>query len=835
MRLWINKIEIELKVSSPLAINKQLNNIVTGLGTRQSTFTNTVSAPKTASNVRAFNYLGTVGNRSRAPYEKAEAMYQDEDTGDWIIYKGWANAVETTTDYRIFIYEGIIDFFKLIENKSLTDIGISDLNHIKNITTVVDSWDNLLPYMYLVADYNGKNLTSPAGAYIGGDLNIDYLVPSFRMSYAWERIFAFAGKTFSGNVFNTEKFLNWWVTYPKPVPVDTPIVTNVTEQDSSVFSNPVQYPTEFGGLFYGYSYTLQLLPTAFDTAQANNLAGFVLIEQTGAYRLQCSGELHVGATYNSNIVYTLKDPTGLVKQTGIINAANDEQAIINAAAGDKLYTSGQLFGSSSPSGFNPLEGTVHSILDLIVGYDANFDEALIEFSAKKIIDEVMQRFSLTMFPDKYSDNIAFLTLDEIIQEPVIEDWSDKYLGRLSEKYKISNYAQKNRYQYRYNDENAEYNDGFINIDNKNLEDEITVMSSVFYSPERYTTNFFGLDFNVYKIWDREPDQDGVTKYKELSGRFYSMRAELKEFGAPITIKSEALNTSADVTSIQRESFHRLKLQEVIYDNYGAIGNILNDAKLCDLLFNLNSINVDKFDFKRMIFVRQLNSYFLVNKIVNYLKNKPTKVEVLKVDYYTGSTEEEIILAPGTYINLLTATIDGCDLVLTFDTDADLPVPVRVVGTRDTFGGVPGINDVYDNTLSTSGPITITLPNAGLWTMMLMLNGSVYSLPVTINNTAECVVPPPPADGTYITITSIETISVTGNNRNIKINFDTDFAVPSAFNVIRTIPIFGSQTTWFPLTDSPIYMTVANRGLSGELLVWAIYMTRDAVTSNTVNS
>jgi hypothetical protein len=820
-------IEVELRDAAAVALTKQVNNIVS-LGTRQASYTNTVSAPRTAKNIRTFQHLGLVGAKTRVPYKRIRCGYMDDETGDWVIYNGWMNVVETAKDYKLYIYEGVIDFFKSIENKTLTEIGIADLNHIKNVTTVIESWANDRPYMYIIADYNGKNVTTPIVVdpdgdgpdepetiYVGGDLNIDYMVPSFRMSYVWERIFAYAGFTYSGSVFSTERFLNWWSTYPKPVPVNTPIVTPISDQLSQIATNPVSYPDSGGGIFLGAVYSALLFPDTFDTAEANNVPGYIVFDQDGAFRLRCEGTLTSNGISSGLVNWTHKDAGGLIKASGTLDAAatdsNDNEIVLIASTGDTLALFPQRTGSNSPGGYYPLEGEIHSYLDLVLGYDANFEEALIDFPAKKIIDEVMQHFALTPFTDKYSKNIEFLTLDEIIQNTDVVDWSGKYQGGKADKYRIGSYAKRNNYQYRYNDENEKHNDGFIAIDNENLEDETTVLSSSFYAPEKLKTAFLGQRWNVYKIWDREIKEDNTVDYKELTGRFYLLRNEPYTYAEPITVKSESLNTTEDVTTIQRESYYRLNLQEVLFDNYQSIGKILNDAQLSDLPMYLTSVDVENFDFKRLIFVKQLSSYFIVNKISNYVKGKITKVEAMAVAYYSEGDEIDNP-TEGSYISILEATPVGCEVEISFDTDAPLPASIRVVATRETFGGIPGPDDLYDQTFVTSGPITIDLPGPGFWTIRLYLTEIIYSTPVTIDNLAMCEAPPPAdCEPTGVVITNVQRFNAnfplpSGAGSQWIVNFDLlgvpapDSGICNPYDLLAIL-VTNLGTQSFTVTDS----------------------------------
>jgi hypothetical protein len=97
----------------------------------------------------------------------------------------------------------------------------------------------------------------------------------------------------------------------------------------------------------------------------------------------------------------------------------------------------------------------------------NFTNALAGFTTKDFIYEVTQRFGLTPYKDKYTNNYVFKTLSEIVSTTGAIDWTDKFQNVVSEKiYMVI--MHKNLMQYKYNDDNATYNDGSILINNQKL-------------------------------------------------------------------------------------------------------------------------------------------------------------------------------------------------------------------------------------------------------------------------------------------------------------------------------------------------------------------------------
>ncbi|MBA4155072.1 hypothetical protein, partial [Flavobacterium sp.] len=253
---YLNGQRLILSETRPIAHTKQVNDLAS-LDNRQSNFTNRIVVPFNAVNNRIMQNLSMVGNQSNVPYQKNVFDLIDADSGKHLIYKGWANITKTSNGYELNCYDGLIDFYRSIENKNISEIGVPELNHLKNMDNVIDTFVNDdLMYKYIIADYNGKSL-------IDGRINIDYLVPSARKSYIWERIHQFANFTFSGEVFNSEKWKNNWLTYPKPIPTSEPSLINISTQDSELMAD--------GNDFFYSFLLLNFFPNNFNTAYANNL------------------------------------------------------------------------------------------------------------------------------------------------------------------------------------------------------------------------------------------------------------------------------------------------------------------------------------------------------------------------------------------------------------------------------------------------------------------------------------------------------------------------------------------------------------------------------------
>ena len=190
-------------------------------------------------------------------------------------------------------------------------------------------------------------------------------------------------------------------------------------------------------------------------------------------------------------------------------------------------------------------------------------------------------------------------------------------------------GQRSWLRHRYNDENSFFNDGYFDINNTNIPDSKSVISSVAYSPEFNTTNEIGFSTNLYKFWEKEVKEGGLVNYKPLANRFYFLKA------SPITltgtsITSEVLGGTETITNAQREVFLNLSFAEIVEDYYSEMAFLLNQSKVLNVTLRLTEIDIVNMDFSKLVYIEQLGGSFLVNKISNFIPFKDTKVELIKI-------------------------------------------------------------------------------------------------------------------------------------------------------------------------------------------------------------
>jgi hypothetical protein len=778
--LYIGGELCELPRGFSIAQTKQVNDI-SNITTRNTNFTQAVKLRKTATNIRIMQNAGLVGNESNLPYERVDADLIDTDTGLHLIYKGWAVLTETTAnEYILTLYDGVIDFFRKIENITITETGISDLNHVKTLSNIIETWTDLeKPYRYIIADYNGNNV-------FDGKLNIDYQVPSASGLYLWNRIFDYIGFTYSGPVFQHEKFTDLWLTFPKPTGEVEPnkvLINNQTSSDQqytsyTVFGSTIFAQTAFNSDVFRENFTNERAEltntnqwTTVTAPQPHSIPvqSFIKILQNGVYSFDMS--------LSGSFSFTLTVKNAL-DEIIILAQPFTTSVIFNANAGDKVFVNCE---NIPPIGLDDLD-IDFSFID---GFAVNFEEIFIDFKVSDFVKEILIRFGLTPFKGKFDNNVEFLTLEERLQSESIDNWEKKFSRKLSEKYTFGNYAKRNILKYKYNDEGEKHNDGSFTIQNQNLAEELTLFQSQIYSPDSQKTILLAEQSNVYKIWEKEIKDDETVEYKDLQGRFYFQRSERKNL--TIDLISELTSDEATNGFYYRESYFRLSFSEIVQDWYKPIGAIFNKAKMVVIDAYLTVKDIAELDLRKLIYIPQLGSYYFINKVPNFIKNKLTKVELIEVDYLTEIESEIPIIVQPTIV-ITDADLDSCNITLTVTTDLPQPTTVDIIPFTfqdNGFGGF-GWNEYF-----VTPPITGTLDDNEVTFSISQLPFNIlgykfmirksfeFNIPILSNLTDAIAIDgscfaPFPTNGTTITITNIETLFINGFNRTIRVFYTSDF-------------------------------------------------------------
>lgn len=719
--LYIRGQKADTDAGSVIAQTLQINDIASVQG-RNATYTNTFKLPKTANNVRIMDFMTLAGNTSSLQYEKNECSLYSAETGQCFIYKGWATITDGGEFYNVSVVDGIIDLFKAIENKTLSDLdNLTELSHAKSIEKVKESWMGG-PYRYILADFNGDT-----GNTAEGTVNIDYLVPSVNVKYLWDRIFEKFGFTYSGSVFSTQAFVNLWMTFPKGL-------STSDSEDLLYEASEHNYPSSTNGGGRN-KYFLQYEETDTYNIVSDVNEVHLKLAEPGSYRIALSGRIKsstiLGAPKLSRIDYALNAegstphsavPAGTLFDN--ISPGNDFELskIIQLPSGNTsicfIIAPGTAAQTSNGFQINRSETNLALSITRLSQNSIDFGDALIDFSVKDFINEIVNRFGLTIYPDNTSGNYTFLTLQEMLQGALMKNWSCKLVKKISENYIYGSYARRNWFRYNYNDKEAAHNDWFLDVNNAMLPDSRDAFTSKIYTPENQynRVSYLNRGTNVYRLWDKEPDTDpetgeDLTKYKSLDKRYYFMRAEQK--WGNITLQSKTLEQAESYSgTYYLESYWKLSFYDILQDYYTPFRRILDTTLIVTADLWLTAQDIAGFDFKKLYYFEQFSNYFMVNKISNFVPGRPTRVELVRVLY---ELQAEVAAVSITSVSVT----EGYNVHVYFSLNIPIPT-VTVEYKRVADSGWSSLVTPY-----TQNPWHYSLSPPGLWEVRIKA-GDQYS-------------------------------------------------------------------------------------------------------------
>lgn len=639
---------LDLKEDEKVSYTMQVQDLA-DVSAVNSSVTTSFKIPKTVTNLDAFKQLSIPSDSSNLPYIKNEVRLYDQ--GTIFINNAWLKVNSSDEEYyNVNIEDGIIDFFKAIENKTIgADLDLSSTQHNKDLVSVIDSFERN-DYTYIIADYNGLNTYKRSDVEY---INIDYLVPSLNNKYIWDKIFNYAGFSYSGSIFDSEEFNNLWVTYPKAPTI---------EEDEEDYPEPIdRIRAKNNGVFY-YNYNTESTEIDFE------LEDVVIDGMTrngNKFITETSGTYRISSNLIGKAIYERLDNWGerdgffefnlllKIKINGVINSKYifadsftypGYDITITLKVGDEIeFISGFDYVNESHIGdLVDIEFDSYDIrLSQISQSTIDFGSELLDFSMVDYIKEILVRFSLTPFIDNETKHVRFLTLNERLQGNKLIDWTDKYIQRNNESYTYNSYSINNWFRHKYNDENANFNDGKFVVNNSNLDTNKDIWNSKIYSYNNEITVFYSNDFqnNSFPIWSREIKETinndtrvktFEVKYKGLSNRYYFIRR--KYLNKSTNIGSQALRIEATENKVPIVEISKLSYSETVQDRYGNFSRVLNDTRIHEIEVSLNVNDLLSLDLEALYFFSQENQYYILNRMSFDLDNRVGKGEFLRVKY-----------------------------------------------------------------------------------------------------------------------------------------------------------------------------------------------------------
>lgn len=581
--------------------------------------------PKTPKNTRTVESLGIVGDTSQAPYIKLYCRLLDNGTP--IVSMGLLNIRSTEDTYKMFIQEGIVDFYNDISNDKIGEvIDLSSLQHSNTTPNIIDTWrfDFEFPYRYLVADYGGAPLANVVGV---TNLNPFGLVPSIDVRWLLDKIFEYYGWTYSGLLVQ-----NFWMTYP----------TALGFEEANNFSAGYFYDmymerrgtNEFAQK-YGYIGTNKV------TGQDSRYIGFHLFDETDpnipvTYRVRETANFKI--TFKVIGTVRWSDRKGLSKSSSyttylVINDTRipvemDSQDYEGKAeysatlqAGDRVRLESYAELSTKASNVNwyihnHSDGVdAHINFDVLGVQNVDFQEALIKYKVSDFFKEIMVRYALTAFVDIETKSIEFYSLNQRMTAETV-DWTSKYVRRIKEDYIYDNYAKNNYLKHKYDKDGEDYADGNLAVRNENLSPEKTLYQSNSYAPLPDLVTYNKENGGTYavptlKMFEIEVKLnevgDVIADYKGLKDRFH-FAGQTAVYG-DIYVSGNVHRGFFYVADMSKTTFDKVVLR-----HYNEIPKILEDTRIHTIEVALTKYDMLSLDLRKKVFFAQEQAYYLLNKL-----------------------------------------------------------------------------------------------------------------------------------------------------------------------------------------------------------------------------
>lgn len=663
---------------------------------RDTSFSKTITIPGTSKNNQFFGSIFDLdvsndhdplepnrGFNFNASKAARVIIYVDEcDIFPGIMRLMKVITIEEYIEYEVVVFGSLGGIFASMAEQTIQDLDFTDLNHIYDLDTIVNSWQHTHEdgYVYPFIDYGYSQD------------NEEYPLKNFKPAVfaktVWDKIFETTGYRYQSNFINSDLFKKLIITHAggdiKHAPdfiltqVDKSVLATMTVQHdlSKHMTRVLSFgqETDIGGLFNGQVWTADKVRKVKIAINYKLTTHRRSPTDVGNTYIRIEHSTTGGASWvtleEAGITTTNKSPTA---PDYIDDVLSHE---IEVGTGDKLRFVAQTDDNQVYTQIRVGTEAYVKILDqdinVVEGDEVQLAAALPSMLQKDVIRSFITAFNLYIEPDEFDERLLIIDpypdYYETDKSRAI-NWSEKVdvrqpietipLGGLDAKTYIYGYKEdSDEYNKRYKDLYGEiYGDRQYIVDNDFVKDKKEVRLTFSPTPlVQHTTNR-RIASCIYKLTEggltKEPHvgnprlliytgmlpslfTDGtVAEYSivsendgTLSFQDYAYAGHLDNpylptvdinFGAP-------LETFFTITGVYPSN----SLFNAYYSNY--LGGITGkDSKMVTVKARLTPLDIMRLNFRRMVFV--FGSYFRINKIKDYriADDSTTEIELLKIN------------------------------------------------------------------------------------------------------------------------------------------------------------------------------------------------------------
>ena len=614
--LYINGEELYLDEDEPIPINKQANDIGE-LKDRQADFTADFKIPQTRENIKILERAQLVDGSTYLPYLKNSATYIEDGvemiSGGYLVISGSSGGY-----FKAVIYSGNADFFSLINKLKLNNLSLPDLDYLYDITALDPVNEATRPDLkYLLFEPLDK----------GGDLKdhilFSHLRPFIKVQRLVSEIVTQQGWTVDGDL----SFIDEWVLCPKLAPTLSEYTASMVLRQQRTIDVSIIPKQPWFAINTGRK---SLLWEGTD-------ACYFKPQRKGKYLITVSGRVQFSGA--DSIEFKIRNT--VMASNANANIAQDfniqyEQTIEQSDLGD-------LF-DFKVSFVNPTSNALMTFYSL--RYDFALTESVLaqndtitassilpDIEQSKFLKSVANQYGLSFECDSARRKLRIWRFDDLKANVTqARDWSS-YIEEGSEEvaYRFGSYAKANVMKYKEVEDTPKgYGDGTLFIADDALDatkdqftldfapsQDIIALSSTVAKIPLYTIN----SSNEYE--DKENNDVRVVKYYDKAGS--------------LIVNSFSKSIMLTLTNLHIAYFINVELNtglgfdySLIRDHYSTLSQMLDRCKVLTVNMRLPRVEVQNLKHSIPVYIKKYGSYFYVNKITGWRKDKKCKVELVKL-------------------------------------------------------------------------------------------------------------------------------------------------------------------------------------------------------------
>lgn len=320
------------------------------------------------------------------------------------------------------------------------------------------------------------------------------------------------------------------------------------------------------------------------------------------------------------------------------------------------------------------------------------------------IKEMCVRFGLVPSYDLWNDKIIFRIFNNLEFYNVLQDWSNKvdFTQEINTFFTLENFAQQNFFL------NAEAEDvvldsGFLLQDNKTIEQEKDVFVSSFALPNFDVYGNLINEIPSIPIFQNSNQDDLLldaftaeyTKNKTNFRLMYLPETKTNFFYAVVSHRRVvSLPALVSVSNIFVCEIENLDWQSILTNYYRIYTKMLDKTLRKQVYILLTENDILNLDFLKVVYIKELNGYWYVNKIEQFeSSNTPVRVELIRLFDIEGLTIGNGLKFDGVndYVTIpcpLNAPLD-----FDYTDDFSFSVWIRIDANTSDDGSDRGINRI----------------------------------------------------------------------------------------------------------------------------------------------